>query len=100
MSNRELVKATVAYYDGVDSYGQQLASQTEEKTIECSFGIYKHTLTDDIRYNNITHYILTKDRSITDKCKITIDDIVYKVNFVNNYGRLSEAFLTYDSKRV
>ena len=50
MYNRELIKATVQYFDGVDEYGQQLSNQEKEKQVELAFGIYQHTKTDDVRY--------------------------------------------------
>lgn len=88
MYNRELIKATVQYFDGVDEYGQQLSNQQKEKQVELAFGLYQHTKTDDVRYQNITHYALTKDRTITDKCYLVIDGKKYKVMFVNDKGRL------------
>lgn len=93
MYNRELRDAVVTTYSGVDAYGQQLSDAGTTRTIQVAFGILNHSQTDDIRYQNVSHYALTEDREITDKDTLTIDGIEYKVEFVNNYGRLSEVFL-------
>ena len=94
MYNRELVDAIVTTYSGTDEYGQQLANaDAQTRTIQVAFGILNHSQTDDVRYQNVSHYALTEDRQVTDKDTLTISGIEYKVEFVNNYGRLSEVFL-------
>lgn len=94
MYNRELVDAIVTTYSGIDEYGQQLANaNAQTRTIQVAFGILNHSQTDDVRYQNVSHYALTEDRQVTDKDTLTISGIEYKVEFVNNYGRLSEVFL-------
>lgn len=93
MINRELIPIEVNFYDGIDAYGQQLANLSETKTIEGAFGIISQNNTNDIRYLESTHYVLTKDRTITDKCELTIDGKVYKVKYVNPHRQWVQVFL-------
>jgi hypothetical protein len=93
MINRELVNATVVTYGGIDSYGQMLAEPVESKTIEMTFGVFNHTPTTDVRYQNVEYYGLTKDKDINDTMGIIIDGKEYKVIYVNPCGRLTQVFL-------
>lgn len=93
MINRELVSATVKTYGGTDEYGQQLATLQSERTVKVAIGIYTHTATDDIRYQDVKYYGLTKDREITDKDTIVVGDTTYKVMYVNNTTRWTQLYL-------
>lgn len=93
MINREMIKATVKTYGGIDEYGQPLNEVTNSKTIDMVFGVYSQTNVNDPRYVNITHYGLTKDREITDSDFIEINGIEYKVKIVNNTTRWTQLFL-------
>lgn len=93
MFNRELIPVTVHYYDGVDEYGQMLATETGSADIEGAFGILSQNNTTDVRYIDATHYLLTTDKTITDKCVLTIQEHDYKVKLVNPHKRLCEVFL-------
>lgn len=83
MINREIKTVSIQYYDGVDEYGQELANLQEEKEIEAAFGMISKGTSNNIEHIDATHYILTKDDTITDKCKLIIDNHTYKVIYVN-----------------
>ena len=91
---RERITATVSYYDGVDAYGQMMEDISSTKEIKGAFGLMSQSLTGDYRYIDATHYFLTTDNTITDKCVLTIDGHDYKVKYVNPHRRLNEVFLT------
>ncbi len=93
MINREQIPVVIHYYDGEDEYGQMLATETGNKQIEGAFGILSQYNTTDVRYIDATHYLLTTDKTITDKCTLTIQDHEYKVKYVNPHKRLCEVFL-------
>ena len=93
MINRELVDATVETYGGYDEYGQQLAEKTAERNITVAIGYYTHSATDDIRYQDVKYYGLTKDRNITDKDYIIVGENKYKVMFVNPTTRWTQLYL-------
>lgn len=95
MINRELINATVQTYGGVDAYGQQLSTLQSTRTIDLAFGVLSHTDTTDIRYQDVTHYALTKDITVTDKDIITINNHDYKVKFVNTTNRWTQIYLCY-----
>lgn len=93
MINRELVEATVNSYGGVDEYGQQLAELTGTRTITVAIGIYTHTATNDIRYQDVKYYGLTQDKAITDKDYLVVGDKTYKVLYVNSTTRWTQLYL-------
>lgn len=93
MINREMRQATVVTYGGVDEYGQMNTTATASRDTYLTFGLYQHTNSNDVRYQNVTHYGLTKDSEITDNDIIVIDGVEYKVLFVNPFGRMREVFL-------
>ena len=93
MINREMVKATVNTYGGFDSYGQELAELQSTREIEVAIGIYTHTATSDIRYQDVSYFALTKDREITDKDTLVIGDKTYKVMYVNPTTRWTQLYL-------
>lgn len=93
MINRELVKATVETYGGLDEYGQELAELQNEREIMVAVGFYTHTATDDIRYQDVKYYGLTKDRNITDKDYLVVGENKYKVLFVNPTTRWTQLYL-------
>lgn len=93
MINREFRKCALRHYAGEDEYGQQLAFVESERPIEATFNIYTHGETADIRFQDITHISLTKDKEICDADTLTFDGVEYKVQFVNPYGRLTQVFL-------
>ncbi len=84
---------SIQYYDGVDEYGQELANLQSTKEIEATFGLISKTDVNQAVYLQATHYLLTTDNSITDKCKVLIDNHEYKVKYVNKHRRLSQVFL-------
>ena len=91
--NREKKWATLRTYGNTDEYGQELSELLEEEPIEIVFGLYQRNETTDIRYQNTTHYALTDRKDINDKQKLLIGEDEYKIEFVNNFGRLTELFL-------
>ena len=91
--NRTSRPVVVKTYGGTDAYGQPLKNLIATRTINASLFLYRHTETDDIRYQDCEYTLLTQDKSLTDKDIIEIDDIDYKVIFFNPYGRLGQAFL-------
>lgn len=93
MINRELVNATVETYGGYDEYGQQLGELQSTKEIKVAIGYYTHTATEDIRYQDVKYYGLTKDKTITDKDYLIVGDNKYKVLFVNPTTRWAQLFL-------
>lgn len=93
MLNREIIDATVETYGGVDAYGQQLSTLQSSRKIAITFGVLTHTSVDDIRYQNVSHYALTKDNQISDNDILIINDKQYKVEFVINHRRMNEIFL-------
>lgn len=94
MFNREKITATVSYYDGVDAYGQEMEDISSTKEIKGAFGLISQGLTGDYRYIDATHYFLTTDNTVTDKCILTIDGHDYKVKYVSPHRRLNEVFLS------
>lgn len=93
MINREMKKATVNTYGGTDKYGQQLATLQSQRDIMVAIGYYTHTATDDIRYQDVKFYGLTRDRDITDKDTIVVGDNEYKVLFVNPTTKWTQLYL-------
>jgi len=93
MINREIKPVLVCYYDGVDQYGQQLATKTAEKEITATFGLLNQSNTTNANYLEATHYLLTKDHTITDKCKVIVDNHEYKVIYTNPHTRWIQVFL-------
>lgn len=93
MINREIKTVTINYYTGTDSYGQQLATLTSSKQIDATFGLINQSNTTNAKYLEATHYLLTKDDSITDKCKVVVDNHEYKVKYVSPHTRWNEVFL-------
>jgi len=93
MINREIKPVLVRYYDGIDEYGQQLATLQEEKEIEATFGLISQSTNGNITYISATHYLLTTDETITDKCKVVVDNHEYKVIYVEKHRRLTQVFL-------
>lgn len=93
MINREMKSYTIKTYGGKDEYGQPLATLQSTKTIEAAVGIYTHTAVNDIRYQDIKYYALTKDTSITDKDYIVIDGEEHKIMYVNNTTRYTQLMI-------
>lgn len=93
MINRETKTVLVKYYDGIDQYGQQLSTLTSSKEITATFGLISQGLSNDAKYLQATHYLLTKDNTITDKCKVVVDNHEYKVKYLNPNTRWIEVFL-------
>lgn len=93
MINRELRNATVVTYGGVDEYGQTSTAAQASREISITFGLYQHAEVNDVRFQDVTHYGLTRDRDITDHDHIIIDGVEYKVLFVNPFGRMTQVFL-------
>lgn len=93
MINREMKAVTVNYYDGVDEYGQQLATLQGTKEIQAAFGMISKSNNNNIDYLTSTHYLLTTDSTINDKCKIIVDNHTYKVIYVNNHRVWNQVFL-------
>jgi hypothetical protein len=93
MINREFRKAILRSYAGVDAYGQMLSTSVDSREIDITFGLYNHTETSDVRYQEATHYGLTKEKDINDKQTLAIEGIEYKIIFVNPYGRLTQIFM-------
>ena len=93
MINREFRQATVVTYGGIDEYGQMLTTPTASRNISVTLNLYSHTQTSDVRFQEVSHVALTKDRTITDKDVLIIDGKEFKVFFVNPFGRLAQVFL-------
>lgn len=99
MINRELIKGKlITYDDSTDEYGQINKGSFTEKEIQLTLKNYKHTKVEDIRFNDVTHISLTKERDINDSNKIKIGETLYSIAFVNDDGRLSEIFLKRDKE--
>ena len=58
-----------------------------------SVNLYNHSSTDDVRYIDCKYLILTEDKDITINDKAYIDGREYKVQFVNNAGRLAQVYV-------
>ena len=93
MINREIKTVSIKYYDGRDEYGQELATLQDTKEIQAAFGMISKGTSNNIDYIDATHYILTKDDTITDKCKLVVDEHEYKVIYVNNHRMWKQVFL-------
>lgn len=93
MINREQKTVLVNYYNGIDQYGQQLATKTAEKEITATFGLLSQNNTTNANYLEATHYLLTKDNTINDKCKVIVDSHEYKVKYINPHTRWTQVFL-------
>lgn len=93
MINREMKTVSIKYYDGRDEYGQELATLQDTKEIQAAFGMISKSTSNNIDYIDATHYILTKDNTITDKCKLVVDEHEYKVIYVNNHRMWKQVFL-------
>ena len=93
MINREVKTVSIQYFDGVDEYGQELANLQSIKEIEAAFGMISKGTSNNIEHIDATHYILTKDDTITDKCSLIIDNHTYKVIYVNNHRMWKQVFL-------
>lgn len=89
--NRERKPYNLLSLGGVDEYGQRHFVETGEYVVGV-LGLYSHRPVEDIRYQDVDYYLLTQD-DLNDKMAIKINDNIYKVVFVNNYGRLKEGFL-------
>ena len=93
MINREMRQATVVTYGGIDEYGQMMTTPTASRTISMTFGMYQHTPTQDIRFQDVKYVGLTSDREISDKDTVIIDGKEYKVSYVNPFGRMTQVFM-------
>ena len=96
MINREMRTALVTSCSKeLDAYGVPIENP-QSRTIEVTLKLYQHSRVEDIRFNDVTHLALTFDKQITDADKLQIDGKTYKVEFVNNEGRLAQVFLKHE----
>ena len=90
--NRSMREALCYALGARDSYGQETLDTENSSTIHLTFGLYNHHETEDVRYQDVEYTGLTYD-NLTDNNVIQIEDIKYKVKFVNPYGRMKQVFL-------
>lgn len=90
--NRDMREATLITLGGVDEYGQDGTEELETSTINLTFGLYKHTQVEDIRFQDVEYTGLTFD-DVRDDQIIVLDDVRYRVQFVNTFGRMHQVFL-------
>jgi hypothetical protein len=95
MINREMITAYILTYDGsLDEYGQPRTDTPTKTAIQVTRPkLYKHTPTEDIRFENVTDSCLCFDKSIKDSNELQIGDDTYLISFVNPEGRLAQLFL-------
>ena len=94
MINRELRTAAIrTYADTADKYGQKRKGSFTDRTINATFGLYQHSKVEDIRFNQVSHYALTRDKTITDANTFLIEDTEYSILFVNPVGRMTQLFM-------
>ena len=92
MINRELKEATLISYNGIDEYGQMLTTPSGTEKITMTLHIFSHSQTEDIRYNQVSHYGLTRN-DVNDSQSVMVDGKEYKILFVNPHKRINEVFL-------
>lgn len=94
MINRQMILAELLSYNGEpDEYGQMNTGEPTSQPIELTLTIYNHSKVEDVRFNNVTHTALTKNKEVTDANKIRIGENMYLIEFVNPDGRLAQLFL-------
>ena len=97
MINREMVKAFIlTYSEESDAYGELNTGEPTKEECEVTLRIYNHSKVEDIRFNDVTHTSLIKNKTITDANKLQIGDKIYSIEFVNPEGRFTQLFLKED----
>lgn len=93
--NVSLITADLlTYSNDTDDRGWKRKFQPTVKEISITKPtIYKHVQTEDIRFNDVTHCCLTREKDITEANELVIDNINYLIKFVNPDGRLTELFI-------
>ena len=78
-----------------DDYGKWTDSWGEKTTIQMAINLKTfNAFKEDIRFSNVTHLGLTDSKTLLIGQKV-IDNagLEYKVDFVNNFGRLAQIYL-------
>ena len=88
-------QANMLRYIDSDEYGQPVLDTENPQSIELTFGLYNHTETEDVRYQDVEYTGLTQ-YEVSDKNVIQLDGKNYKVKFVNPFGRIKQVFLIGD----
>lgn len=78
MIHRELQIVKVLSFGGVDAYGQKNLAP-EEREVEMFMRPYSQNIIPNPLYNEVEMVGLTRDRNITDKNEILVDNVKYKV---------------------
>lgn len=93
--NRELIDAQLLKYsDALDDRGWKRTQEPTPSPIKITTPkIYKHSPTEDIRFNDVTHCCLTKEKDISEANELSFGDNKYLIKFVNSDGRLTELFI-------
>lgn len=89
-----MISAELLTFDGtLDEYGQPNTKNPTVTPIELTLTIYNQKRVEDVRFNDVTHTALTKNKEVTDANKIRIGEDMYLIEFVNPDGRLAQLFL-------
>ena len=95
MINREWEDVQVlSYSDEPDEYGQKRQGAHISRTVKMVVKIYSQTNEfNDPKYVDVDLIGLTKDKDITDKNELIIDDVKYIVKYVIPSSRLYQVLM-------
>ena len=94
MINREWRTLQVlSYTDEPDEYGELKTDIPTIRDIQGIVKIYSQVNVDDIRYADITHIILTKDKELSVKNKISFDNEEHQIKYIIPSNRLIQVFV-------
>ena len=89
---RAILKKSDRKYDEYNTLSE--ATYTELRRIEIKFCMYNQQSTDDVRYKDVTHIALTRDKSkITDDMRLEVDGTDYDILLIYPYNRMTQLFL-------
>lgn len=95
MINRDMVQATLLTYDQtLDEYGQPRMNEPSERPVEVTKPkLYQHREVEDIRFQDVTHFSFSYNKTVSDANELVVDGISYLIKFVNPEGRVTQLFL-------
>ena len=94
MINRQMRSVTVLKNTQKrDEYGYKTNGFESLKCVDAAIMLYQQNNTSDVRYSDVTHICLCRDKDLTDDMRIKDGDILYDIVLVNNGSRLSQLFL-------
>lgn len=76
-----------------DEYGYKSGICEELRRTDAAIMLYQQKNTSDVRYSDVTHICLCRDKDLTDEMRIKDDEKLYDIILVNNGSRLSQLFL-------